>query len=303
MRLFIVLGGLLIACLLALLIGPRFVDWTGYRTAFETEASRLVGRKVEVRGEVSAKLLPFPSIAFNDVVVGEPADPILTVSAFRMDAELAPFLSGEVRIFNTELDAPRLLLTVDRSGAVRWPIATASLPTSLPVVFEKVRIAGGSVLLTDQRLDRRIRLDAIDADLSAGSLLGPFSGAGTLTANGQPLRASLSTGVAPGDGTLPLRVTLEADAPSLSLTVAGTASGLAGKPLMDGTLSLRTPLSEAGATPVVSSWPAVQMQGGFQLSPQRIALTDLQAAVGGGETPYRATGSASLNLAPIPHFD
>ncbi|WP_427025953.1 AsmA family protein [Aureimonas ureilytica] len=298
MRLFIVLGGLLIACLLVLLVGPRFVDWTGYRTAFETEASRLVGRPVAVRGAVSAQLLPFPSIAFNDVVVGDPQDPILTVSAFKMDAELAPFLSGEVRIFNTELDAPQLFLSIDAGGRVRWPIAASSLSTSLPVVFEKVRIADGAVLLTDRRLDRRVRLDAIDADLSARSLLGPMSGTGTLSLDGRPLRVSLSTGVAPGDGTLPVRVTLEGDAPSLSVTVAGIASGAADKPLLDGTLALRTPLAGAAA-----AWPAIQMQGGVQLSPQRVALSDLRASVGEGEAPYLVTGAASLSFAPIPHFD
>ncbi|WP_082659446.1 AsmA family protein [Aureimonas sp. AU40] len=302
LRLFIVFGGLLIACLLALLVGPRFVDWTGYRTAFETEASRLVGRKVEVRGAVSAQLLPFPSIAFNDVVVGEAADPILTMAAFRMDAELAPFLSGEVRIFNTELDAPRLSLPVDAGGAVRWPIAASSLPTSLPVVFEKVRIADGSVLLTDRRLDRRVRLDAIDADLSARSLLGPISGTGTLRLNDQPLRVSLSTGIAPGDGTLSLRVTAESDSPSLSVSVSGIASSVPGKPLVDGTLTLRTPLAEPSLR-AVTPWPAIQLHGGFQLSTQRIALSDLRASVGEGETPYLVTGAASLNLAPIPHFD
>lgn len=309
MRLFIILGGVLIACLLALWVGPRFVDWTNYRSAFETETSRLLGQPVEVRGAVSARLLPFPSIAFNDVVVGDAGDPILTLSAFRMDAELAPFLSGEVRIFNTELDRPNLSLDIDKAGQVRWPVAASQLPANLPVVFEKVRIAGGSVRLTDQRVDRRVQLSDIDADLSARSLLGPISGAGTLRLDGRPLRVSLSTGVAPGDGTLPLRVTAESDAPSLSVSLSGTASRVLGKPMLDGTVTFRTPLAvrkDKGAGQGgngSASTPPIQMQAGFTLSPQLVALSDLRASVGAAEAPYLVTGAASLNFGPIPHFD
>ena len=302
LRLFIILGGVLIACLLALWIGPRFVDWTSYRSAFETESSRLLGQPVEVRGSVSARLLPFPSIAFNDVIVGDAGDPVLTLGAFRMDAELAPFLSGEVRIFNTELDRPNLSLRIDRSGQVRWPVAVSQFPAHLPVVFEKVQIRDGAVLLTDQRVDRRFQLTTIEADLSARSLLGPISGAGTLRLDGRPLRVSLSTGVAPGDGTLPLRVTAESDSPSLSVSLSGTASRMPDKPMLDGTLTFRTPLaaSRPGGT---SPLPPIQMQGGFKLSPQLMALSDLRASVGDAQAPYLVTGAASLSFAPIPHFD
>ena len=69
MRLFIAIGGLVVALLIAALVAPLFIDWTSWRTSFEAEASRLIGQKVEVRGEAHARLLPFPSLTFTDVTV------------------------------------------------------------------------------------------------------------------------------------------------------------------------------------------------------------------------------------------
>ena len=48
MRLFIAIGGLVVALLIAALVAPLFIDWTSWRTSFEAEASRLIGQKVEV---------------------------------------------------------------------------------------------------------------------------------------------------------------------------------------------------------------------------------------------------------------
>ena len=74
--------------LFAALIAPYFIDWSSYRTAFEAEASRIIGQPVKVRGDADARLLPFPSVTFSDVVVGDEAEPAMTISRFSMDAEL-----------------------------------------------------------------------------------------------------------------------------------------------------------------------------------------------------------------------
>lgn len=60
MKLFIAIGGVVVALLMAALVAPYFIDWTAYRTAFETEAERILGHPVKVRGEASARLLPLP---------------------------------------------------------------------------------------------------------------------------------------------------------------------------------------------------------------------------------------------------
>ena len=48
-RLFIVVGSLVAAALFSALIAPYFVDWTNFRQDFESQASRIIGKKVVVR--------------------------------------------------------------------------------------------------------------------------------------------------------------------------------------------------------------------------------------------------------------
>src|SRR5882762_4670535 len=58
-----------IIALIAALIGPYFIDWNQFRPQFETEATRVVGAPVRVGGELSARLLPVPSLRLGSVAI------------------------------------------------------------------------------------------------------------------------------------------------------------------------------------------------------------------------------------------
>ena len=69
--------GLAIAIILALvaaLVGPLLIDWGGYRSLFEAEASRLIGVDVRVTGAIDARLLPTPSLTLHDIEIGGSGD-------------------------------------------------------------------------------------------------------------------------------------------------------------------------------------------------------------------------------------
>ena len=51
-RILVFLGGLLVVALFGALLAPLFVDWTDFRKDFESQASRVLGKKVTVLGEV-----------------------------------------------------------------------------------------------------------------------------------------------------------------------------------------------------------------------------------------------------------
>lgn len=304
MRAFIVLGSLIVLGLLAALIGPLFVDWTAYRTQFEAEASRLLGQRVEVRGSAAARLLPFPSVTFGDVVVGEPNDPVLTVRSFRMDAELAPYLSGEIRIFDMRLEAPRLTLPIQADGTVRWPITTEALGGGTAVVLEHVAIVNGSAVLEDRRVGQSLRLDDIDAQLSASSLAGPFAGTATLLANGEPLGLTLSTGLATGEGTLPVRVTAQSTRANLVASLDAVLSSGEGKPLIDGRLQVASPLAPPpDGTPADTAPPTIRATARIEAATALASLSEMRIEVGAAAQPYVVEGGIQLTLGAIPHFD
>ena len=65
--------GLAIAIILALvaaLVGPLLIDWGGYRSVFEAEASHLIGVDVRVTGAIDARLLPSPQLMLHDIEIG-----------------------------------------------------------------------------------------------------------------------------------------------------------------------------------------------------------------------------------------
>src|SRR5690606_9310629 len=117
-------GGLIVLALTAALVAPYFVDWTSYRADFEREAGRILGREVTVRGEATARLLPFPSVTFTDVAVAgvAPGETAMTVETFSMDAELAPFIRGDIHIFDMRLVRPQVYVDLAGDGALDWAV-------------------------------------------------------------------------------------------------------------------------------------------------------------------------------------
>ncbi|MGL4489586.1 MAG: AsmA family protein, partial [Rhizobiaceae bacterium] len=154
-RVFVIVGGLLVLVLLAALIAPLFINWTGYRADFEREASKILGRPVTVAGEASARLLPFPSLSFTNVRVGEDVEnPALTIEQFSMDAELSPFLSGEVLIFDMRMTKPRGVVVIDESGQIDWTLRANSPFDPGNVRIENLVVEGGQFDVIDRAAGR-----------------------------------------------------------------------------------------------------------------------------------------------------
>lgn len=205
-RIFVIVGGLLVLLLTAALIVPPFVDWSGYRADFEREASRVLGRPVHVTGDVSARLLPFPSVAFSDVRVGaDAAHPVMTVDTFSMDAELMPFLRGQLLIFDMRVERPQAIISLDKDGKVDWAIRPSTPIDPSHIKVERLSILDGTATLHDEASGRILTATSINAVMSANSLSGPWQANGTLDIEGQKLALDLNSGEAKPDGSLRLR--------------------------------------------------------------------------------------------------
>ncbi|KQT52866.1 MULTISPECIES: AsmA-like C-terminal region-containing protein [unclassified Aureimonas] len=301
--------------LLGALIAPLFIDWTAYRTDFEREAGSILGRQVTVRGEASARLLPFPSVTFTDVVVvgARPEDaPLLAVDHFRMDAELAPYLSGEIRIFSMELQRPHLTVPIETSGRIPALGGTAGLAGRATVILEKVAIEEGRVTIEDRAAGRTQDLNGLNAELSARSLAGPFAGTGTFQMGGAPYEVLLSSGAVQPEGGLPLRLTLDAKTLDAEIVLDGTAHGDPASPRFEGTIRLSSPLPpppNTGAAPKpatgspASILPPMVLTSKLVASPSAVSFEDTRIATGGRDRPYILTGGGRLALGAAPRFD
>lgn len=287
--------------LFSALIAPYFIDWTSYRTAFEAEASRIVGQQVKVRGEADARLLPFPSVTFSDVVVGDDGEPAMTISRFSMDAELAPFLSGEVRIIDMRVENPDLAVRILEDGSLDWALKRKPTTPGDTVVLENVTVNNANITIVDEQNGRTHQIRDINARVKAGSLSGPWVIEAEGAISGQRGGVSISTGLARDDGSIRMRMRVAPDQWPVFLETEGEARIADSKPLYDGLFNFSAFPDDngAGTSPVR---PLIVAKGDFAATNERLSIEEWRAEIGLSDDPYIVTGQATIDTGPNPDF-
>jgi len=299
---------------MAALVGPYFVDWGSWRADFEREASRVLGRPVAVRGEATARLLPFPSVTFTDVEVQgtTPDHPAMTMDTFSMDLELAPLLRGEVLIFDMRIVRPRAFLSVDGDGVLDLAIRPSTPFDPHQIMLEKVTVTDGSVTLHHAASGRDHELTAINAAVSAQSLAGPWRLDGSMLVDGMKTALAISTGAADETGRMRLRVRADPEPYAFTLETDGDARIVDGAPTYDGSFKLaartESPAADAaageGTQPRlgVKAVPAYRVNGRFALDHSRVKVEEFRFETGPLEDPYTAEGHAEIGFGAEPRF-
>jgi uncharacterized protein involved in outer membrane biogenesis len=298
---------LIVLVLTAALVLPYFVDWTSYRADFEREASNILGREVKVEGSVSARLLPFPSVTFADVVVAgvEPGEDAMTVETFSMDAELAPFMRGELHIFDMRLVRPTATIAVAEDGTIDWSVRPSSPVEAGNISLEKLTITEGRIDVRHVSSGRTHSLTEINADVSARALTGPWRMDGSMRLDGMRTALSVSTGSADADGRMRLRIAAVPERYPVSLETDGSVrigpDGMhyAGDFKLDAATRQAEGQSETNETPP----PAYRVTGGFDFDHEALDVETFRFATGPLEDPYTAEGSARFALGAEPRFD
>jgi hypothetical protein len=301
--------------LLGALVAPYFVDWTNYRADFESAATKVLGRQVKVAGKASARLLPFPSLTFENVRVGDDIEnPVMTMAGFSMDAELAPFLKGEVLIFDMRVTKPRVLVTIGEDGAVDWTLRPAAPRSVETVTLESVNIVDGVIDIDDRAAGRRMRFDAVNAKISAKALAGPWRFDGALKAGGESLAVSGSTGTVDANRKLSLRLSVSPVNRSVVAEADGRVSLADGALLYSGDFTIRPALiTDPGAVALrdgegalkgaPENAPAFRVKGKFEARHDALSMPAYRLETGGKDKPYFAEGSGQITFGASPRFD
>ncbi|TWD58276.1 AsmA-like protein [Agrobacterium vitis] len=309
-RLFIAFGGLVVVALFAALLAPLFVNWTDFRHQFEDQASRILGKKVVVHGSLEARLLPFPSVTMNDVTVGpgEDGKTLAHVARFSMDVELAPFLSGEARIFAMRIEKPRVRLRVLPNGSLDWLLGSRPSLPARNVVLENVTVSDGVIDVIDEQTGRNRIVQNLNANLKAGSLAGPWTVSGSAALDGQMGRFSLST-LQPeaGRAVIPLKIHLVPAATPVDIDLSGDLDMADQHPTLKGTFvaSIRSAQlsGEAGKKSRNEAiLPEPRVRGKFELANDRLRVPEYRLEVGALDQPYVITGEATLDSGKAPEF-
>lgn len=292
----------MVALLFVALIAPLFIDWTGFRQEFEDQASRIVGKKVVVHGAVDARFIPFPSVTLHDVRVGAEADgtPLVQVAEFSMDAELAPFLSGEALIYDMRISRPKARIRLLKDGRLDWMRGSKASIPARTVVLENVRITDGDIEFIDEQSGRTRRITGLDADMSAKSLAGPWRIEGSGALDGEKGRFTLSTGVPdPRAEGLRLKARILPESRPVGVDLEGALTVVEGKPSYRGAFTaLFTDEDEAAD----KARGAPRLKGQFELTNEKIRVPDYRLELGDVADPYVITGEATLDTGKLAQF-
>src|SRR5215831_3438433 len=234
----------------ALFAIPYFVDWNGYRSVFEEEATRLLGREVRVGGAVNLHLLPTPYFRFEKVRIADASvnlqEPFFRADSLTVKLAIPPMVRGVLEANDIELLRPVLRLALDNADGWNWQSFGEALARAafLPakVTLSSVKIVDGVLALHGPDGTERTRFEAFDGELSTPALEGPYRLRGTFGAQGdRELR--IATARAEGDGNLRFKAVLRVDGGASTYTLDGRVADLMGKPGIEGDISARVPVA------------------------------------------------------------
>src|SRR5215813_9698074 len=268
----------------ALFAIPYFVDWNGYRSVFEEEATRLLGREVRVGGAVNLHLLPTPYFRFEKVRIADASvnlqEPFFRADSLTVKLAIPPMVRGVLEANEIELLRPVLRLALDNADGWNWQSFGEALGryAFLPakVTLSSVKIVDGALALHGPDGAERTRFDGFNGELSTPALEGPYRVRGTFGPQGLDRELRVATARAEGDGSLRFKAILRVDGGASTYTLDGRVADLMGKPSIEGDLSARVP--------VASLWQA-QPTAPLRL-PRRPVRSDGEGGAEQGETAF-----------------
>ncbi len=251
------LGSILAVALAVLFAVPNFIDWNGYRGVFEEEASKVLGRDVRVGGAVNLRLLPTPYVRFEKVrladLTGQTGEPFVRVESFTMRLAVTPLLRGVLEANEIELTRPVLTLALDGQGGGNWSNVQVK-PGALPfvpqnVALHSVKLIDGVIAIYNPGAQPVARIDAVNGELSADALNGPFKFKGRATWGGEPHDIKFATTAPEADGTVRIKATSRTENSTNTFALDGKVASASDKPRLDGELTAKLAIPSAEAKP------------------------------------------------------
>lgn len=284
------IAGLIVLVLAALFAGPYFVDWNGYRGVFEEEATRILGRRVRVGGNVNVRLLPEPYVSFDKLKIADPTsttgDAFFSAESFTMKLSVPPLLKGVLEAKQVVLKKPVLRLAFDADGRGNWS-ALRITPGTLPfvpadVTLQSVDIEDGTIGFYGPKGREFSRVEGLDGELSAESIEGPFSFIGMVKWRGAQRELRVATAPPDAGGNVRFKANVRGDGRNNFYVVDALISELDGTPRVNGDLTAKLELDPATLPSAAASDGVVAVQGGEK------PILDFKAKIAGN--------SQSLNL-------
>lgn len=320
------LAVLVVVLVAGVLIAPTFIDWNKYKDVIAREVEQATGRSLEIGGDLSLSILPRTALMVEDVrlasLPGAAEPQTLRVETVEVRIDAGALLGGEVRVESIRLVRPVVALERLEDGTATWEFAVATEDAAADVVAEEtpaegdapggdtfalrldqVIIEDGLVIFRDAVDGTEERLSAINAELAAETLRGPFRAEGSLTARDMPLFVKVVVGELADERASPLsaEVALQTNASTarfsglLTSPTAGSGRGVRGE-LTLSAADLRSTAKAFGADLPAGLAVPFRLTGEVAVTPETASVDGLRIGLADTE----ATGALSVDHAARP---
>ncbi|WP_261616217.1 AsmA-like C-terminal region-containing protein [Microbaculum marinisediminis] len=300
MNSFLLSLGIAVALILIAAFGaPFFIDWSSYRTYFETRATEMIGRPVVFEGDLNVRIVPFPSLTADGVRIGGPGSGE-GIERIDVRAGLTPLLSGELDITDLILERPRAVLRIDGAGRIAWGEAGDLMTPPVDpdrVAIKRFEIVEGEFAVEDARSGETQMLTGVNLSGSATSLLGPVKVEGGGVLNGERYTVRVATGRVTEDGSgMRIKASILPAARPMAVELDGALLRIEDVLAFDGRLIMERPAPD----PDTATW---RMDGRLTASAEQLVLEDLSVRLGTETQNVSLAGAANVRLGADPRFD
>ena len=306
------IAGVIVIALFAALIGPSFVDWTQFRTQFETQASALTGLDVRIGGDIGFSILPAPRLELEKVIIGNRAQTeggdLLSLEEARAEVALAPLLRGDLSVTSIRLIRPHLTIDIKEDGSTNWAAFMASISDDTPsrlqryfgpdsISLENARFEDGTIAVRDRRIGASWQFTRLSGDLTAGSLFGPMRMAADFTVDERRGHVKLALGDFSGKKAFPVSAELSYGAPATHLSFSGIATEFSGEGRFDGALTVQAGrIDGENGKDGDDSLPVLDARAGVVISRRGASARSLEVVAGAAH--FRGDAEADWSNAP-----
>ncbi len=311
----------------ATLVVPGMVDWNAYKGDIADQVKVATGRQLTIDGNLEFSVLPTPHLSVNGVrlanIPGAGAADMVRLKSLGVRIRFAPLFQGRIEVESVTLVDPVIRLEKLANGRVNWDFTPAAKPQPAPglrrtqrrkepqpsavvdvdaIRLDSLRIVNGTLIYSDAVSGTMERIENLDAEISAGSLAGPFRFKGGLRVRGVSLSLETAIGRITEGAPTPVNLRVGIAVADARADIAGTISEIATAPRVSGRLKVtgadlaRFVAAFGGAVSAAAlpPWLAQKfaLNARFRASAQEASAEELIAELGN----VRATGALNASF-------
>jgi len=199
-RLGIAIVGILVAGFAVLLALPFLISADSVRESVKLQIRAVTGFDPSLRGDVAVSLFPTGSVSFNDISLGDNRTGASALIAQQLVVRLRffPLLAGRIEIADVTLVRPTITVNFAPEGRSNWSGHIETLARVLQPSpdrmesFSEIRIAGGTVIVRNDRYKVIEVLTDVDFALAWPSISKSFGATGRFVWHDEPIDVTLS---------------------------------------------------------------------------------------------------------------